>query len=254
MFLDTPERWKKLLAVLEKESVIGLDSEFEGVDFSSGQSCVNLAKIDVFSVAVLTSKWHPRGYHEAKGCVLPKEAIPYFKDVLENPKILKAAHNSNVDVHAFYNAGVDCQGVVNTLSLARWIRPGRLLYNLDDLCYDYLGVGKADSFKDIFVIDDIQMVNKPKKVKVCLCGVEKCRKRTYPEHHKWEELRDNFVEKKVGTKTIPLHTVRPGHELWERYVKYALVDAIRAVELYDFLVRLGERIEVDIPWYKNEPK
>lgn len=251
MFLDTPDKWKRLIDVLNKEKVIGLDSEFEGVDFSKGDSCVNLAKIDVFSVAVLTKKWNPRGFLEAKGSVLPREAIPYFKELLENPKIFKAAHNSNVDVHAFYNEGVDCQGVVNTLSLARWIRPGRLTYNLEDLSQDYLGRGKTESFKDIFVIDDIQLVNKPKKVKVCLCGTPKCRKRTFPEHHKWEELQDNFVEKKVGTKIIPLHTVRPGNVLWERYVSYALTDAVRAIELYDFLVRLGERIEVDIPWYKT---
>lgn len=251
MFLDTPDKWKALAARLERETVIGADSEFEGVDFDNGDSCVNLAKIDVYSLAVLTQKWHPRGYHIAQGCVLPVESLPYLKPVLENPKITKAMHNSNVDVHAFYNHGIDVQGVVNTLSLARWIRPGRMTYNLDDLSKDYLGAGKAYSFKELFIINNIERINKPKKIKACMCGVKGCRKRSFPEHHKFEETTDNWVERKAGKSVIPLHTVRPGHELWEKYVKYALTDALRAVELYDYLVRLGNRIEVDIPWYKN---
>jgi DNA polymerase I-like protein with 3'-5' exonuclease and polymerase domains len=252
VFLDRKEQWLRLRENLLRQKVIGLDTEFEGVDFAKGDSCVNLAKVDVWSVAVSTGKWHPRGYHTAKGCVLPVDALDTLKDVLENPDITKALHNSNVDVHALYNLGVDLHGVVNTLSLARWVRPGRLTYNLDDLSRDYLGSGKAYSFKELFVVDDIQLVNKPKKVKLCMCGVEKCRKRTFPEHHKWEELQDNFVEKRVGKKVIPLHTVRPGHELWEKYVEYAKVDAVRALELYDFMILLGQKIEVDIPWYGKE--
>ena len=251
MFLDKPSQWKELRERLLRQTVIGLDSEFYGVDFSEGQSCVNLATIDVWSVAISSGVCHPRRYHTAKGCVLPFDAIHYLHDVLVNPDIKKACHNSGVDRHAFLNAGVRVKGIVNTLSMARWIVPGRETYNLDDLSKDLLGSGKADSFQELFVRDKIELVNIPKKSKKCFCGLVGCRKRKFPHDTKIEVDIDNWVEKKTGKYIIPLYEVRPGHELWERYVKYAKVDAIRALELYDYLYRRGNDTKVEILWYEN---
>lgn len=247
MFLATRDKWEKLATYLETQEVFGWDTEFEGVDFKDGLSCVNRAKIDLWSIAVFDGGFSPRGFNTAKGYVLPPEAVPTFKNVLENPDIKKPAHNSNVDAHCMYNVGVDVQGIVNTLTLARWLIPDRFTYGLDTLGEDYLGRGKTAKFQELFSEDIFETVNKPKPTRVCSCGVPKCMKRI--GHEKHVELIDNFVDKKIGTRIIPLHTVRPGHRLWEKYVDYAKVDAVIALELYDFFSTIDWNTEVC--WYPN---
>jgi DNA polymerase I-like protein with 3'-5' exonuclease and polymerase domains len=246
-FLETTPKWKKLLQHLEQQEVVGIDSEFEGVDFSNGDSCVGKARVDVWSIAWFDDGYNARGYNTADGVVLPAEALPYFKDYLENPKYKKVAHNSSVDVHAMYNSGVDLQGVVNTLTLARWVLPGRISYSLENLCTDYLGVGKSDSFEDIFSYTIYEDVVKSRKVRMCSCGEVGCRKRK--GHDKIDSVEEYSKPKKAGTGYVPLSAVRPGHSLWERYLEYARVDAIRALELYDYLSTVDWQTEV--LWYKS---
>jgi len=239
---------------------IGLDSEFEGVDFSSGDSCVNKADITVWSIGILTSELHPRGYNKAKGCVLPREALNYapLRRLLESDRI-KVAHNSNVDVHAFYNAGVDVQGIVNTLSLARWMLPGRLTYNLDDLGLDLLGHGKTESFNDIFRYPNMVTLERKTVTKHCACGVEGCRLRKdrfgpdgeLVSHQKFQVESVEQYEKQQGWNKISQYEIiekGPSHPLWDRYIAYAQRDAVVAVELYDYLLRMNKQTET--PWYK----
>lgn len=253
MYLSTEKEWSQCKKQLYKAKLFGLDSEFVGVDFSKGDSCVNKAEIHVWSVAILTNKFNPRGYYEAEAAVLPRAAIPFFRDILEDETVLKPAHNSNVDVHAFWNAGVDVLGVINTLSLARWMLPGRMRYNLDDLSTDCLGVGKADSFDSLCRVQKWKMESKWKTVKVkeCLtCGRMVCRRRKYP-HIKTviEEQQEIIKEVKDGWEYIDQRLIIPGHPLWERYSKYAMWDAARAVEIYDFLNRIDK--ETEVIWYPN---
>lgn len=278
-WLDTEKEWDELVRILEKKRIFGLDSEFVGVDFKAGDSCVNKAEIHVWSVGVLTDQLHPRGYHVAKGAVLSRRALQYdpIRKLLEDPAILKPAHNSNVDVHAFYNAGVDVQGIINTLGLARWMFPGRKTFNLDDLGTDYLGVGKTESFDDLFRRPNMITVIKEKTVKVCDCGVEGCRKRkghvaddgTVITHNKTEITVQEEVDKQQGwyyedqrivvpagyrvDGVIPVvDPTSPGHPLWERYEAYARRDATLAMSFYDFCMRQNKQTE--IPWYDNTAK
>lgn len=252
MFLENQSDWDELVDVLLKQKYIGFDTEFEGVDFSKKESCVNNAKIDIWSIAIFNGKYHPRDYSMAEGCTLPVEAIPTLKPILESPNIYKVAHNSNVDRHAMKNHGVRMQGLINTLSFARWVLPGLESYTLENLCSEYLGVGKADSFDDIFGYDNLQWVNVPKKAKKCFCGKIGCRLRKPPHDTKIEITVDNLVQKKVGRSFIPLHSVRPDHPLWTRYEKYACVDSIRSLELFDYLYRYGNSKKAEIIWYKRE--
>lgn len=265
MYLASEREWVKCAKRLESETAIGLDSEFTGVDFSLGQSCVNRARIHVWSVGILTPEFHPRGYKVAMGCVLPAVAIPTFKYILEDCGIVKAIHNAPVDCHAFYNSGIDLKGVVNTLSLGRWCLPGRLRYNLDDICTEELGAGKADSFDDMFrKVKYVESV-KTKSIehKRCLtCGEDgvlgqdgmvgvACRRRKYPHiQTKWTVEESVSTLRREGYYYEDQSLVIPGHELWDRYLEYALVDAIRAVEFYDYCNRRTEQTEVI--WYKNE--
>jgi hypothetical protein len=263
VYLATEREWVRCAERISTESAIGLDSEFTGVDFGQGQSCVNRAKIHVWSIGILTNQLHPRGYKTAVGCVLPAIAIPTFRGILENPSIVKAIHNAPVDVHAFYNAGVDVVGVVNTLSLGRWALPGRQRYNLDDVCTDCLGAGKADSFDSLFKRTKYIDVTKTKNIEHRRCltcgepGVEangfigvECRRRKYPHiQTRWTVEESVTTQRKDGSYYYDQSLVISGHELWERYVEYALVDAVRAIEFYDFCNRVDKKTEVI--WYKS---
>lgn len=261
-YLAKESEWDQLSKFLETYTdILGLDSEFEGVDFSEGDSCVNKANITVWSLGILSNEIHPRGYRKAKGCVLPRSALEHrgLRKILTDSARIKAAHNSNVDVHAFNNAGVDVLGVVNTLSLARWMVPGEIQYNLNALGEKYLGVGKTEEYKDIFRTPNIIEVVKQKKSKVCSCGVPGCRKRkdTYSSelddfivHTKTEQIEETVELKEKGFTLITQTEILakgPGHPLFDRFIAYAQRDATLAASLYDYLVRL--KTETEIPWY-----
>lgn len=263
-YLGTEKEWAELARYLTEDYAgpLGLDSEFEGVNFAEGDSCVNKADITVWSIACLSDILEPRGFFRAKGAVLPRAALQYpqLVKLLESSRT-KVLHNSNVDVHAFFNAGVDLDGVVNSLSLARWMLPARLTYNLDDLGVDVLGHGKTESFNDLFRLPNIIQVEKTKKVRRCSCQADGCRLRKaryipeldcFVEHNKYETTEVEVVDKQDGWKFISQYEVireGPSHPLWDRYIAYAQRDAVLAVELYDYLCRLKTLTEV--PWYES---
>lgn len=242
-YLDKPEQWEKLCDyIIKNKLTTGLDSEFTGVDFKAGQSCPSRAQIHVWSVGIPTGDLNPRGYREAVGVVLPGAAIEVFRDYLENPRLIKFAHNSPVDVHAFYNAGVDALGVINTLSLARWVYPNRLTQSLDSLARDYLGKSKFISFKEL--VTEPNYVEKEIQVKYCSCGVEGCRKRK--GHDKL--LRTEYVIVEKGTRQIPLDSIVPGHKRFDVLREYAGQDAVLAFEIADYLIGQARKKEIEVPW------
>lgn len=244
-YLGTEREWIKLRDYIGRTNApVGLDSEFAGVDFKAGQSCPGRARIHVWSIAVSTGEYGPRGILQSTGATLPSAAIPYFKDILENPKIVKYAHNSPVDVHAFYNSGVDVQGVVNTLSLARWVLPTRLSQSLDSLATDLLGAGKIISYKEL--VSEPALVEVAKEVKYCACGVEGCRKRK--GHEKFVRIETEVIEK--GTVEIPLESIVPGHRRWDLLVEYAGQDAVMAFALGEYLTGIAARKYIEVPWLK----
>jgi hypothetical protein len=243
-----------------EERIMGLDSEYEGVVHNAKEidddcywktSVVRNGEIVVFSVGFLSGDLHPRGYEKAKGAVLHRRALEYspFRRLLEDPGVLKPSHNSNVECHAFYNKGIDLLGIINTLSLARWMLPGELAYNLDSLSTKYLGEGKTESFDDLMYIPNMIVVAKEKKVKVCDCGVVGCRKRK--GHVKTEVIEIEEVDKQAGWIRLNQFDIadNPSHSLHQRYLAYARRDATLAVSLYDFLLRINTKTEV--PWYAH---
>ena len=118
---------------------------------------------------------------------------------------------------------------------------------------DELGAGKADSYDDLFQRENFVPVTKDLIVRLCRCGALKCKQKRYPHIHD-RDIVQHITKMKRGKGKekwyyIPITDCRPGHELWERFVKYARVDAIRALELLDKLNRTGFKTE--IPWIKQ---
>jgi hypothetical protein len=243
LYLDSPGKWKRLVDYIYGDSnPIGLDSEFVGVDFDAGDNCVGRAKLDVYSIAVFTGELHPRGYERATGYVLPRESLECFKELLEDESIKKAAHNSTVDVHTFYNDGVDVRGVIDTLHLCRFAFPGRFKYGLDILSREFLDESKFMSFHELTAVP--AFVTKQIKIKKCECGEDGCRKRK--GHPKYTVIEDVDVER--GTSNIPLTDIRPGHSKWSSYVEYAGQDAVLALELLDYTSRKLKKLNYDNPF------
>jgi DNA polymerase I-like protein with 3'-5' exonuclease and polymerase domains len=242
-YLDKPEEWQTLIEYIYSAArPIGFDTEFTGVDFDAGENCVGRAQLDVFSIGLFTGELHPRGYETAKGLVLPAEALPTFKALLEDESVKKAAHNSTVDVHTVHNRGVDIRGVIDTLHLCRFTFPGRFKYGLDALAREFLDEQKFTSYEELCTIPTF--VEKEVTVRRCSCGVDKCRKRK--GHEKIDSLETIMVEQ--GTTLIPISMITPGTPRWNRKKKYAAQDAVLSLELLDFAERKLKRLRYDNPF------
>jgi DNA polymerase I-like protein with 3'-5' exonuclease and polymerase domains len=242
-YLNKPEEWQTLINyIYEDRRPFGFDTEFTEVDFNAGENCVGRSVLDVWSIGLYTGELHPRGYEKAKGFVLPSEALSFFKTLLEDESIKKPAHNSTVDVHTCYNAGVDVRGIIDTLHLCRFVFPGRFKYGIDALSREFLDEQKFTSYGELCSIP--KHVEKEVTVRRCECGVDGCRKRK--GHTKYDTTETILIEQ--GTVEIPISMIQPGSPRWLQKKKYAAQDAVLALELYDFAVRKLKRLKYDNPF------
>lgn len=248
-YLDTPAQWDKLVKLIRKQRVIGLDTEFYGLDIKK-ESCVLRAKIHVWSIALRTKVFDARGYTKAAGFVLPVSALDHqgIRDVLECPLIVKAVHNQPVDSHAFSNHGLNLKGGVNTLNLARWCWPEMNKvpgYTLKSLMNTKLGRDPVCTFKQLLAYEYTEPVATYRKVKknVYSCGIAGCRKRNHHTKSVEVEIVEGIRERKVRAE-YALETIVPGHPRWNLLVEYAGEDAIAALEMLELL----ERAEPPAPY------
>jgi hypothetical protein len=247
-------QWDRVSAALwrqaERGRAAGLDSEFYGLDIRK-QSCAGgQSKLHLWSVAVnrYPLVLHPRGYYAADAAVLTADALEHrgLREWLESDSP-KCVHNLPVDAHTFANRGIHVGGAINTLARARFCWPERARgagFDLDGLGTDMLGLGKTESFADVFTEHYIEVIEKVRKMKRCTCGEDGCRKRK--GHEKVEVAEIERIEK-PRTRPIPLESVLPGHERWERAVAYAARDALVALYLNDRMDRVMEG-RITFPW------
>ncbi len=233
--------------------MVGYDSEFYGVDIRT-QSCVGRAKVDVFSLATPSGPVTPLGFNKPESWVFNGELLTYgpIKSFLESGRVTKPIHNQPVDAHAAANHGVFIQGGVNTLAMARWIYPERAAlpgrnFDLDALCRWKIGFGKTEEFDELFGYDESVPYEAVAEKNWCLaCADFGCKKKKAP-HDAKERRETPVIRHKQVRRHTPLHTVRPGHPLWDRYRIYAAVDAELALILYQIMLRDG-RAEREYPW------
>jgi hypothetical protein len=236
IYLDTPEAYEALAKAVRAAGIVGLDSEFYGLDVRK-ESCVGKARIHVWSVAIRTGSRSPLGFHRSCGWVLPVSALGHaaVRGWLEDPSITKCCHNQPVDDHAFHNEGVELKGCVNTLGLARWVWPDLVTaggFGLKNLMM--VRLGRAPIAEYMEVVSDLRTVQvvkvKKKVVSRCSCGVGGCRKRTGHTKEK-ATLEIEEVTEKQEKFQHPLESIVQGHFRWELLVKYAAEDAVAALEV-----------------------
>lgn len=270
-YYDDPADWDRLAAACTGEAA-GFDTEFYGVsvrDRESTDTCCGRAIVHVWSLALPTKRLHPRGFYRAVSAVLPAVALvrPSIRAWLSDPNSPKIGLMSTVDAHAAENTvrlldpetGGDFRvaGLVDLLSAFRFLYPERVApgpgYSLDSIGRDFLGRGKIDSFEEVLSEPNVVEVERRKTEHrmVCECGTVPCRRPSkVPGHTRTKEtVVARWNESVVrGTRLIPLETVLPGHERWERLVAYSGVDAELAVEGEQVVQTGFAQLTRPIPW------
>lgn len=248
-YLDTMEQWDAAVAAARRAGIVGLDTETYGHDVRES-SPAHRAAIHVWSIALRTGDFDARGYHRARGAVLPAAALDHqpWVDLIGDESVLKVLHNAPHDAHALANRGVKLRGWVDTLELARLVYPGRLGgYDLKNMQMEVLGKPPREKFKDVF-----GTVVFTEKVELGPCLMtEGCR----PDRASCRLRSNGHGRQRTTTSTsrpgplIPLETVFPGHERWNRLVEYAGADAVDSLELEEVMRRRTDRVvRPPVPW------
>lgn len=250
IYISSKKETNDAVATFRAYPYCGLDTEFEGVDIGH-ESCMGKANLHVLSVAIPSGPLLPRGFHEATSFVFARECLGFdsLKWWLEDGRYAKAVHNQPVDAHSLRNAGVLLRGGRNTLAMARWWWPHRAKFegfDLNSLGRDFCGSGKTEDFDELLGYDDTELRQHEVTKQRCACGVLGCRKRLPPHDVKVPEKVVCEYNAKVR-RHISLHSLNPGHILWERYLNYAAWDAVLALWLYELMLRDGAR-ERPYPW------
>lgn len=247
----TARDWDRAARVCREAGIVGLDSEFHGVNLRE-RSPAGLAVVDVWSLAVHNGVIHPRGYEEADGLVLPAEALrhPSVRELLEDEAVLKICHNARAEYHALGNAGVELRNVEDSLELARWVLPERVslpdAYRLKALVA-LLGLTPLGEYKVLFSEPNTVTVHRHRKSRRCECGAQPCRRRGVG-HARYDHLEEWDETVVRGDRLIPLETIREGHPLWDLLRVYAAEDAVFALALRSYLRRVGSARQVPTPF------
>lgn len=241
-YISDPADWPRVAARVARAGICGLDSEFYNVDLRR-ENCIGRSKIHVWSIAVRSGRMGARGFERATGVTLPVAALecPEIRAVLENPDVIKCIHNLPVDAHSFKNHGITIQGGINTLSLARWMRPDLPEFGLKFLM-PIIGRKPVGDFSELFRRPRVVTKFKTVVEKGCECMVDKCRKRS-TGHAKWTRSVPVEVKLDRGFEPVPLQEIVPGHPLFKILDKYAAEDAEAALEWHDYC----ETLEVTTP-------
>ena len=240
-YLDQPKQWDELVGVLRAAGEFGLDTEFSGVELGS-ESPVGRARVHVWSVAVRSKRMGALGYRPGVGFCLPAAALlhPGLRALLGDPTVEKDVHNQSVDQHALAEHGITLRGAINTLGYVRWRmpwlinQPGR--FKLKALMWSLLGRQPVATFAEVMADTRVELRSKWKTrkhtVTHCSCGVEGCRKRKghAKRAESWEEQEEVVSEHTVKFEW-DLPQIVPGHPRWELLVRYAIDDAVAAIEI-----------------------
>ena len=249
-YLDRPDQWAQVAQVARTKRWVAIDTEYL---IDEKRSPAHHSQLHVWSIG-WEGKGEPngKGVIEAQAYVLPRLALddPILRAYLQDPTHEKWAHNAGVDRHAMDNVGVGVMGVRDSLSLFRWLLPGRVApgpgFSLDALGLDILGErrGKTEAFVDL--VSRPRVVEKVRRIRsrVCTCAEPGCKRRS-GDHKRTEVVSEEPCTVVSGTERFPLSDITPGHERWDRLVVYAGQDVLIGCELVQWglreMQRLGQR-------------
>jgi len=256
-YLSDPAKWPALAAALRKAGEFGLDTETYGQpDRTSPQ---HRARVQCFSLGLLTGERSPRGFARAVGVVLPVAALECvdLRAVLEDSAITKFGHNSSHDEHSLRNEGVRIR-MQDTLQWLRVACPGEARgYGLKEAEQWALGYGPRPGFLDMVGTTAVIRGSRARGFKGCICGANPCRARSSTDFLSddgvWRpHIRVTWKVFSPTERTVPArYDIRefvPGHERWDAWIAYSLADAVRGIELVSWIRNRKQR-QVAYPWH-----
>lgn len=119
------------------QKVISLDTETDGIDWN---------KCDMFGFSISTS--NNDYYYDIRK---DPKSIKWLRDSLKKYNGLIINHNIKFDAHILRKHGIDLidHNLRCTLVRAALIDENRMLYNLDDVAMDCMGVGKEEPYQEL---------------------------------------------------------------------------------------------------------
>ena len=142
--IDTPEKRKKLINLLQSQPAFCFDTETTDVN-------PNTAELVGISFAFEARKAYyvplPDNYNEA--CIILQE----FKSVLENPAITKTGQNLKYDMDVLHWYDIDVRGRIFDTMVAHYLIRPEAKHSLDALTMHYLHY-QCISYKELFDPDD----------------------------------------------------------------------------------------------------
>lgn len=257
MYLDDPAKWPALAQALRTAGEFGLDTETYGQpDRTSPQ---HRARVQCWSLGLLTATTSPRGYQRAVGVVLPAAALddPALRAVLEDPRVRKWAHNAPHDIHSLRNMGVAIAGMEDTLQWLRVTVPGLGDYGLKAAEQWALGYGPRPGFLDMVKYEVTVVKARGRREQGCICGKKPCRARSssewWDEQQGWWRHHDRVTWRvftpvsRQEERRYDIREFTPEHPRWAEWLAYALADAVRGMELVSW-IRTRKQSRVPYPW------
>lgn len=271
-WLLDPDKWTALGERLIEIGEFALDTEtYDQPDRTSPQ---HRARVHCWSIAVLTSARNPRGYAEAVGRVLPAEALKNetLRQALGDPKVKKWAHNAPHDYHSLVNAGVEVNGLEDTLQYLRVAEPGRTGYRLKAVLQWALGKPARPSFKEVTTYRGSVERSSWKTERRCICGRVPCRAKSTSDWYdhklgwwRYHEREEHRVETKhirevdlqyavtdfvPGAQLQPLEWRGKTLDRMDVWDEYSLADAVDDMELVSWLRNRPAR-NTPFPWSRR---
>ncbi len=128
--VDTPEKRRDLVALLERQEAICFDTETTGIDANNAE-LVGLS----FSVKPGEGYYVPAPANAGECSMLLNE----FRGVLENESIKKIGQNLKYDILVLGWCGIQVKGVLFDTMLAHYLIDPDTRHNMDILAENYLG-------------------------------------------------------------------------------------------------------------------
>jgi hypothetical protein len=286
VWLERPDQWDKLVAHLRKAGEFGLDTEtYNQPDKTSPQHRARVHCWSVGLLTDTRSPRGYRravGRVLPRSALFH----PPVRELLADGAVRKWAHNAPHDRHSLENEGVEVGGLQDSLQWLRVACPGRNDYGLKGAEEWALGYPSRPSFLDVVSYMQGYVSVRRVRERGCVCGANPCRARSsstwirddgeWSPHERVQWLR--FVpEAKVRPARYGVTDFVPGANLepivwvatkdkttgrmksppswWqgkpidrlEAWWQYSLADAVRGMELVDYIRNL-KPVQLVYPW------